>query len=66
MFFKYFFIYFCYFWAKKGKKGKTMRVPYTPAQVKMRRFLTSWGFELAIAEGANLVRLGTAIFGPRD
>ena len=23
-------------------------------------------FELAIAEGANLVRLGTAIFGPRD
>ena len=22
-------------------------------------------FELAIAEGANLVRLGTAIFGPR-
>ena len=25
----------------------------------------SGDFELAIAEGANLLRLGTAIFGPR-
>ncbi len=36
--------------SKRGNKQKTMRVSYTPAQVKLRRFLTSWGFEVALAE----------------
>lgn len=35
---------------KNAKKTRTMRVSYTPAQVKLRRFITSWGFEVALAE----------------
>ncbi|MFP6900588.1 MAG: DUF1553 domain-containing protein, partial [Opitutales bacterium] len=35
---------------KKGSKTRTMRVRYTPEQLKMRKFLRSWNFEVALAE----------------
>lgn len=41
-----------------ARKMKTMHVSYTPAQNKLRRFLMSWGFAVALAdrEGASYTR----------
>ena len=49
-----------------GIYGKIKEMPWQRAKVEYLSMGMSHDYEIAVEEGANIVRVGTAIFGPRQ